>query len=70
MGLNMPLQTTVRPTHSNEIGQPLLQLPSVCVRRFAGSSHGSNVANEALTEGYRFSLAMLFQTYCGLWQPH
>ena len=28
MGLNMPLQAIVRPAHGDEIGQPLLELPS------------------------------------------
>ena len=44
MDLYMPLQATVRPTHSDEIGQPLLQLDMfICMH-----SHGSDVADEAL----------------------
>ena len=31
MSLNMPLQAIVRPTHSDKIGRPLLQLPWVCI---------------------------------------
>ena len=48
MDLSIPLGVTVRPTHGNEIGQPLLQLPPVCIWSFACGSYGSDVANEAL----------------------
>ena len=42
-GLNMPLQAIVRPTHGDEIGQPLLQLQFlICMH-----SYGSDVGNEA-----------------------
>ena len=44
MGLNMPLQATVRPTHAMRQANHVAAT-SLCI---ACDSHGSNVANEAL----------------------
>ena len=50
MGLNIPSGVTLWPTHGNEIGQIRLQLPPCAL-------HGSNVSNEALTDGVYSLLA-------------
>ena len=59
MGLNIPSGVAVQPTHCNEISQPLLLLPSYALHDL----HGSNVANEALSEVVDMGFDILLKSY-------
>ena len=56
MGVNIPLGDTAQPAQSDEIGQPLMQPPPLCV---ACDSLGLNMANEALTRSEATSTALV-----------